>query len=210
MYDLRGRSIAILRGSYEAKPRKIEFMKKIELVRKFVKNKFDEEDWKYHILLVVFYAKKLAKHYKVNMETVETVELAALLHDIGRTDQKNDDMHHVVGVPVAETILKKFHYSEKTIEEVKHCILSHRTSTGPKPKTMVAKIVANADAMAHFDAIPVLIYWRAVNRGNLETILQWINNKIQKDWDKKINLPEAKRIAKNKYKAAKLILKSMR
>ena len=41
----------------------------------------EEEDWKYHIVPVVEYAKKLAKILKVDEEIVE---LAALLHDIGQ------------------------------------------------------------------------------------------------------------------------------
>jgi uncharacterized protein len=182
-------------------------MTKLAQVRKIVEKKFEKNDWKYHILPVISYTKKLAKIYKIDLEIAE---LAALLHDIGRIDQKNDEMHYVVGVPIAEKLLKKFHYSEEIINEIKHCILSHRTSVGPKPKTMIAKIVANADAMAHFDAIPVLIYWRATEHENFEKILQWINNKIQNDWNKKINLPEARKIAKNKYKAAKLILKALK
>ena len=64
-----------------------------ELVKKeFKKSDWYESDWVYHILPVVKYAKKLAKIYKVDEEVVE---LAALLHDIGRVKLEEDEEHHI-------------------------------------------------------------------------------------------------------------------
>ena len=182
-------------------------MSKIEKVRKLVKDKFEENDWKYHMLPVIKYAKELAKAYKVDKEIVE---LAALLHDIGRADIKHDEDHHITGVPEAEKILREFDYPERIIKEIKHVVASHRASKGPKPKTMIAKIVANADAMAHFDILPVFFWWRKSRKEySFEDTLQWIENKLKKDWQKKITLPEAKKISKNNYEANILILNSL-
>ena len=182
--------------------------KRVNKIRRLVKNKFEEEDWKYHMLPVTNYTKKLAKIYKVNEEVAE---LAALLHDIGRVNIKHDEDHHIVGVPEAERILRKFNYPEKVIKEVKHCVASHRTSKGPKPKTMIAKIIANADAMAHFDILPVFFWWRCGRKNyTFEETVKWVENKIEKDWKKKITLPKAKKISKDKYEAIKLLLGSLR
>jgi len=183
-------------------------MHKLKEVRKLVKDRFEENDWKYHMLPVVKYAKQLAKSYKVDKGLVE---LAALLHDIGRVNIKHDEDHHIVGVPEAEKILKKFNYPKEITEEVKHCVASHRTSKGPKPKTMIAKIVANADAMAHFDILPVFFWWRKSRKGyTFEETVNWVNNKLENDWKKKITLPEAKKITKKKYEANKLLLDSLK
>lgn len=183
-------------------------MNKIREVRKLVKEKFEENDWKYHMLPVVRYAKELAKACKVDKELVE---LAALLHDIGRVDIKHDEDHHIVGVPEAEKILKRFNYPKEIIEEVKHCVASHRTSKGPKAKTMVAKIVANADAMAHFDILPVFFWWKRSRKGySFEETVKWVENKIENDWKKKITLPKAKKISKNKYEAIRLLLNALK
>lgn len=181
-------------------------MNKIREVRKLVKSKFKEHDWKYHIVPVVKYAKKLAKEYKVDEEVVE---LAALLHDIGRVSIKHDEDHHVVGVPEAERVLRKFNYPEKVIEEVKHCVASHRTSKGPEPKTMIAKIIANADAMAHFDILPVFFHWRH-KRYKFEENVKWADNKIKKDWQKKLTLPRARNLVEKKYKAIRLLLDALK
>lgn len=180
---------------------------RINEIRKLVKSKFKENDWKYHILPVLKYAKKLAKRYKIDMELVE---LAALLHDIGRVNIKHDEDHHIVGVPEAEKILKRFNYPNETIKEIKHVVASHRTSKGPKPKTMLAKIIANADAMAHFDILPVFFWWRkSRKRFSFEETLYWVKNKIENDWKKKITLSEAKKISEKNYKANRIILESL-
>lgn len=180
---------------------------RINEIRKLVKSKFKENDWKYHILPVLKYAKKLAKRYKIDMELVE---LAALLHDIGRVNIKHDEDHHIVGVPEAEKILKRFNYPNETIKEIEHVVASHRTSKGPKPKTMLAKIIANADAMAHFDILPVFFWWRkSRKRFSFEETLYWVKNKIENDWKKKITLSEAKKISEKNYKANRIILESL-
>ena len=179
----------------------------IEKVREIVKKECDEWDWKFHILPVVKYAKLLAK--KLNADG-ELAELGALLHDIGRIKfgPKN---HEITGIPEAEKILKQFNYPQKIIDEVKHCIESHRGSGTIKPKTIVAKIVANADAMAHFDTILALLQIALKKENNdIEKAVNWVYDKIERDWNKKLTIPEAKEMMKEKYEAIKLLLNSMK
>lgn len=181
---------------------------KISKIRQLVKNMYEEKDWKYHIVPVIKYAKKLAKIYKVDKGLIE---LAALLHDIGRIDITHDEDHHIVGIPQAEKILKRFNYPEQVIEEVKHCVASHRINKGPKPKTMVSKIIMNADGMAHFDILPLFFWWRKGRKEcSFEGTLQWVEDKLKNGWEKKTTLPEAKKISKKKYEANRLILNSLK
>ncbi|MAG28590.1 hypothetical protein CL632_00370 [bacterium] len=179
----------------------------INKVRELVKEKCGPENWDYHISLVVKYSKLLAK--KLGSDE-KIAELGALMHDIGWiVDMKNDPDHEISGQPIAEQILKDIGYPQKIIDEVKHIIASHRGSTGPKPETITAKIVANADAMAHFDAIPWFMQLSLKNHDNdLEKAVNWIYNKIERDWSQKLTLPESKEIVKEKYEAIKLILTS--
>ena len=179
----------------------------MEEIKKWVAGQFEPEDYTYHILGVVRYALWLAKFYPVDPEVVE---LAALLHDIGRADVKNDKIHHLAGVPIAEEVLRKYGYSQEVIDEVKHCIESHRSSEGEEPKTMTAKIVANADAMIHFDHIPLFFYWRAKQGVPFEDILEWVEKKLERNWTMKITLPEAQKLMKTKYLSAKMMLSTMR
>lgn len=179
-------------------------MEKLTKIRELVKKECEEKEWRYHILPVVKYAKELAKDYKVSKETVE---LAALLHDIGRIKLKDAENHHISGVPIAEKILKKYNYSKEVIEEVKHCIESHRGSKDIKPRTIIAKIIANADAMAHFDILPMFFYWN--NEKSFEDIVIWLKGKLKKDIDKKISFPKARKMIEKKHKAINLILDTL-
>jgi putative nucleotidyltransferase with HDIG domain len=168
----------------------------IERVREIVKKECGELFWEYHILVVVKYAKLLAN--KLNADE-ELAELGALLHDIGRIKfgEKN---HEITGIPEAEMILKGLNYPPKVIDEIKHCVQSHRGSKDVTPKTITAKIVANADAMAHFDAFPALIQFALDRESNPEKALGWIYEKLKRDWNKKLTIPEAREMIKEKYK----------
>ena len=159
--------------------------------------------WTHHIVPVVRYAIELAKKSKADKEIVE---LAALLHDIGviRGDRKT---HHISGAKEAEKILKKFGCPEKKIESIKHCILAHRSSKSIKRKTIEAKCVASADAMAHYEEIPQLFESAFIRfKMNPQEAVRWITYKLDRDW-KKLT-PGAKEIINEKHKAVKLIFKN--
>jgi len=175
--------------------------KEVEKECKKQSNIYGYDIWEHHILKVTSLSRILARKLKADKEIVE---LSAFLHDIGaiKGDPEN---HHISGAKEAEKILKQFNYPQEKINEVKHCIYSHRASKKIERKTPEAKCVAAADAMSHFDEIGSLfslVFSRqkmSVNEG-----VAWINNKLERDWQKMI--PEAKEIMKDKYKAIKSIL----
>jgi uncharacterized protein len=121
-----------------------------------------------------------------------------------------DPDHEIIGVPIAEEILKAQGYSPEVIAEVKHCVESHRASKGVSPRTKTAQIVADADAMAHFDTIPVLIQLALqLENNDVEKAVRWVREKIERDWAKKLSLPEAREMMKDKYEAIRLVLGAM-
>ncbi|RLJ06347.1 MAG: hypothetical protein DRP14_00175 [Candidatus Aenigmatarchaeota archaeon] len=65
--------------------------------------------------------------------------------------------------------------------------------------------------MAHFDIIPALLQvaLRKENN-NLEKAVNWVYDKIERDWNKKLTIPEAKEMMKEKYGAIKLLFSSMK
>lgn len=175
----------------------------LEEIRQLVKSEADEDDWKYHLVPVLNYSKKLAVLLGADEEIVE---LAALLHDIGRI-RIGDEDHDVTGAEEAEKILKQFNCPAEKIEAIKHCVRSHRSRTDVLPQTLAAKIIANADAMAHFDILPVFFYWRS-KKMSFEDTLKWVEDKMERNWNKKITLPEARAMIEEKYRAIRLILDS--
>ena len=66
--------------------------------------------------------------------------------------------------------------------------------------------MSNADSMAHFDGLPVLIGLGLRELG-LKEATKWVMKKLERDW-KTITIPLAREITKPKYDAAKLLLNS--
>lgn len=178
-------------------------------IRKFVENEtkkptavYDFEIVKYHFLPVVKYATKLAEKRNADKEIVE---ISAWLHDVGGVIYGRKD-HHITGAKIAEEKLSKLNYPEERIEMVKHCILSHRGSQNIKRQSKEAEILAEADAMSHFDALPGLFRAYYVcekkytqGQAGKEVKQKLINsyNKLSKD---------AQKIIKPKFDAAMLLL----
>lgn len=174
----------------------------MEKIKEIVKSRAKKEDFEQHILIVRKYALLLAKKLNANEEVVE---LASYLHDIARLDS-NDENHHINGAIEAEKILKEMNYSQEIIDHVKECVVSHRKDLDIKPKSIEAKIISDADIMAHFDSIPFLFFVaiRYKNK-NYDESLKWVYEKIKRDWEK-LTLPEAKEMMKEKYEAIMKVL----
>lgn len=180
----------------------------VEEVRKHVVKRYEERDdkesidmYKFHVKYVVEYSKTLAKKLDA---CVEVVEIAALLHDIARIDGRNEN-HHIDGAKYAEELLNSLGYDPKKISIVKDCILSHRGSTGIPQKTIEAKCLASADAMAHFRNIPDIFYFvYKVLDCDIEYGQKKVRKKLTESYNKMI--PEAKEIIEEKYLAVMKIL----
>jgi len=102
-----------------------------------------------HVMRVYNLCKLIAKsHDHVDMEVLEP---AALLHDIARTIESNDQTgtcdHALLGSEMAGDLLRDLAYPEAVISQVQHCIRSHRYRTGHQPQTIEAKILFDADKL---------------------------------------------------------------
>lgn len=166
-------------------------------------NYFGYGIWKHHILNVVKYSILMAK--KIGADK-EIVEIAALLHDYASVKNYKlyESGHHIHGARMAEELLKKFNYPQEKIEQVKHCILSHSGDENcqVKRKTKEAICVANADAMAHFSAIPSLFYLAFFShKMNIDEATDFLMAKLERSWNKLS--PEGKEIIRDKYEASK-------
>ena len=159
--------------------------------------------WTHHIIYVVQYGRLLAEQLGAD---AEIVELAALLHDYASI--KNEALyrdHHLHSPLEAERILRDLDYPEEKIHAVKQCIASHRASTGAEQTTPEAICLASADAMAHIDQVPSLLYLAFVRFGmGIDNGTTWVREKLVRSWQKLC--PEAREIMKDKYEAALVLL----
>jgi uncharacterized protein len=85
---------------------------------------------------------------------LDVLRTAALLHDIARTKEDRqghvhalDVDHAVLGAEMSDKILRDLGYSEEKIKNIEHCIASHRFRGENLPRTIEAKILADADKL---------------------------------------------------------------
>ena len=166
-------------------------------------NVFGYGIWTHHITQVVKIGKKLAEQFNADPEIVE---ISALLHDYeGIKDHTLHKEHHIHGAIEAEKILKKLYYPSNKIEAVKHCIENHRGSVKSDNKSAEAECLTNADAIAHIENIPSLLYLAYVKlEMEIDKGVERVRKKLERSWNK-LN-PDMKKIMKDKYEAAIKIL----
>lgn len=108
-----------------------------------------------HTIRVYKLALHIGKKEKADMKILET---ATLLHDIGRCEEdeaKGKICHAEKGAKMAEKILQKYKYSPEEIQEIMHCISSHRFRGKNIPKSKEAKILFDADKLDSIGAVGI-------------------------------------------------------
>lgn len=139
---------------------------------------------------------------------IETVSIAAWLHDIGSVihGRKN---HHITSAKVAKKFLTDNNYNKEKTKQVLNCIKHHRQSTNLKQETLEEKIISDADAISNFNNLPGNFYATLV----IEKLLpiaaaKSVKKKLKNKW-KKLHFKESKELVKLKYEAAMLLLKEI-
>ncbi len=92
---------------------------------------------------------------------LEVLEYASLLHDIGRPYEDaslGEICHATKGAEIANTFLPTLWLSQKKIDHIVHCILSHRSRNNITPDTLEAKILFDSDKL---DSLWATGIWRA-------------------------------------------------
>jgi putative nucleotidyltransferase with HDIG domain len=155
--------------------------------------------WLAHIKSVVKYAGMLADEYECDKEVVV---VSAWLHDIRKINGQME-LHHVYGADDAEKLLLKWDYDKEKIAKVKHCILTHSSDKNYPPDTIEAKILASADALSHFDNLPLMIN-KAYHITTPDKVNEWILAKYERSLSKM--MPNAMKLVEARYAAIKLLL----
>lgn len=169
----------------------------VERAARSPKNYFGYSAWTHHIILVEAWGRKLAKKLKADQEVVA---LACWLHDYASlVSKKLYPQHHQHSVRLAGEILTKLNYPLTKIKQVQACILSHRGSRHLKKGSVEAKIVADADALAHFDVVDDLFLLAYQVRGlKTDAGRRFVLNKLKRSYRKMS--PLAKSLIRKKYR----------
>lgn len=89
---------------------------------------------------------------------LEVLSAAALLHDVGRRDEtasRGKVCHARRGSELAREILAGLGFEAEVIEQVAHCIGTHRYRNGQAPVSLEAKILFDADKLDSVGAIGI-------------------------------------------------------
>jgi len=108
-------------------------------------------DW-HHVQRVEALANRLVAEYAVDERAVE---LAVLLHDIGRAmeDAGEIEDHAVWGARKARQILKDRNVPAQRVETVSQAIRAHRYSNDIEPATREAEVLCDADNLDALGAV---------------------------------------------------------
>lgn len=174
-------------------------MKKSEKIKLLIKKECEESKmapaWFYsvHLLEVEKQAKILARRHKANLEIVL---LGVWLHDLQRIRGIKGD-YQKIGSQEAGKVMKEYDYSREEIEQVKEMILSHSCGKN-MPKSLESKILATADAMSHYYND---FYFRVAVSGtrNINEYKKFVLEKLDRNYNKKVFSPEAKRKIKPRH-----------
>jgi len=158
-----------------------------------------------HVMRVRKLALQLAAHY----ESIdrEVVELAALLHDIGRSGPSMTD-HAFTSARVAGLLLRAMGYSESKVRVIVEAISTHSYSAGREPQLLEAKILSDADKLDALGAVGiarVFLYSGAIGRG-IEDSIAHIKTKILKLPDL-MKTPEGRELALKRVKVVMEFIK---
>lgn len=152
--------------------------------------------WDVHIKPVIEYSKQMAKKYDADLEAVW---LGAMFHDIARLT--DEEPHDEIGSERAYAMLLEKGFSKELAEKVKSIILTHRCRKY-QPETLEQKIIASADAIAHF--LPPFYLW--VGRYSNKTFAEITEKnirKIERDFNQKIFFEDEKNMVENQYNILK-------
>ena len=120
----------------------------------FFKNAKGCHDWD-HVERVYNLCLRIGKEENADMGVLK---LAALLHDLARTEEqesKGKICHAEKSAKIARKILERHNVDKEKIERVVHCIETHRFRGNKIPESKEAKILFDADNLDSIGAVGV-------------------------------------------------------
>jgi uncharacterized protein len=155
----------------------------VELIENLVRKLYPEDmvHGLDHVLRVRDIALKIAEAIPEPVDR-EVLEVAVLLHDIGRVSGDKD--HAKRSAEIAYIILKLACFPEDKVGKVVEAIQSHSFSEGVKPMSIEAKILSDADKLDALGVIGIArVFAFSGSRGRS------LKESIQHFYDKILQLP---------------------
>lgn len=158
--------------------------------------------WKNHLPFVAEKAKELSKQFGANEDLAVA---GAWLHDFGDAFVDRHDPSH--GETTEREVIRVMHdagYDEDEITTVIEQVLKpHSCRDGNLPETMEGKVMATADALAHLstDFYLQFAWMHLPTDKTFVEFLDWVNEKIERDFHKKIFFDEVREQVRERYQS---------
>lgn len=184
--------------------------KVIEIVKGYYDKKNPVIDWNSwvlegHVKAVARWVEDISKKYEFDKESSLA---AAYLHDLAYawTDKFDPDLDEKSETE-ARKVLKEASFPEEKITFIVDKIIhGHSLLDGKEPENIEAKVLASADALAHFTTdFYLVICWNNYLFKDLATYKKWVLEKIERDLNKKIFFEEYRELAKPFYMSLKTL-----
>lgn len=95
---------------------------------------------------------------RVEEADLEALEIAAYLHDVGRSyedESKGAVCHAEKGAEIARNLLAGYEISDERKENIIHCIRSHRFRGNHHPRSLEASVLFDADKLDAIGAVGI-------------------------------------------------------
>jgi HD superfamily phosphodiesterase len=167
---------------------------------------FGQWMWENHLQYVAGEAEALSKRFSADSDLAVA---GAWLHDFGDAYvHRHASNHDEVSRAESRKLLAATGYSDAEIAEVLDVIIApHSCQDGKLPTTLEGKVLATADALAHLVTDFYLqLSWKHIPEGKTYSeFVEWSENKIDRDFHKKIFFEEVKKEVEGRYLALKSV-----
>lgn len=162
--------------------------------------------WAYpnHVQVVAKNAQRIAEEQGANAEFCVA---GALVHDIADAVMSRFSQgHEKESLKIASEILERCGYDEQDRHVIVNEIIAPHSCSHTMPTTLEGKVLATADAMAHFQTDFFLYFtWQHLGGKDLPSLKKWVLTKIEKHFHKKIFFEKYRQEVESEYKATKLL-----
>lgn len=183
----------------------------VENVYTSSKEDFAQWMWQNHLQFVAKKAEELSQKFGANEDLAVA---GAWLHDFGDAFvHRHSDKHEEISVNEAKKVLKRVGYSGNEVQEILEVIIEpHSCKDGNFPMTIEGKVLATADALAHLTTdFYIQFTWKHLPEGkSYEEFTDWVNDKLERDFNNKIFFDEIKSLVKTRYEVLKEVFKKIK
>jgi len=179
----------------------------ISIVRKFAVENSEKNDIHgyAHVERVYNTCVKVGKKLNANLKVLQ---IAALLHDVGRIHEKTDKLnrnHAEISADMSKEFLSSNGLTlvQDEFDNIIHSIRAHSFSNKIIARTLEAKILSDADKLDALGAIGIFrtIGFTLENKGGIIQIIEHLENKILK-LKEQMFLEYSKTIGEDRHKSA--------